>query len=106
MNKAYSWTLWNRKFDSPILLASGTAGFGLELLEQGYRDGAAAVISKATTLKPREGNQPPRIVETRFGMLNSIGLANPGVDEVLETLLPQAADLPCPLIVNVAGETV
>ena len=106
MNKAYSWTFWGREFDSPILLASGTAGFGLELFEQDFLDGAAAVISKATTLKPREGNQPPRIVETRFGMLNSIGLANPGVDEVLETLLPQAADLPCPLIVNVAGESV
>ena len=106
VDKTCSWTFWNREFDSPILLASGTAGFGLELMEQGFLDGAAAVISKATTLRPREGNQPPRIVETRFGLLNSIGLANPGVDEVVKTLLPQAADLPCPLIVNVAGETV
>lgn len=106
MDKTHRWTLWNREFDSPILLASGTAGFGLELMERGYLNGAAAVISKATTLRSREGNQPPRIVETRFGLLNSIGLANPGVDEVLEKLLPQAADLPCPLIVNVAGETV
>ncbi len=106
MDKPYKWTFWNREFDSPILLASGTAGFGLELMEQGFLCGAAAVISKATTLAPREGNPPPRIVETRFGLLNSIGLANPGVDEVLKTLLPQAADLPCPLIINVAGETV
>jgi len=106
MDKPYKWTFWNREFDSPILLASGTAGFGLELMEQGFLDGAAAVISKATTLAPREGNLPPRIVETRFGLLNSIGLANPGVDEVLKTLLPQAVDLPCPLIINVAGETV
>ena len=106
MDKPYKWTFWNREFDSPILLASGTAGFGLELMEQGFLDGAAAVISKATTLAPREGNPPPRIVETRFGLLNSIGLANPGVDEVLKTLLPQADDLPCPLIINVAGETV
>ena len=106
MDKPYKWTFWNREFDSPILLASGTAGFGLELMEQGFLDGAAAVISKATTLAPCEGNPPPRIVETRFGLLNSIGLANPGVDEVLKTLLPQAVDLPCPLIINVAGETV
>ena len=106
MDKPYKWTFWKREFNSPILLASGTAGFGLELMEQGFLSGAAAVISKATTLKPREGNPPPRIVETRFGLLNSIGLANPGVDEVLKTLLPQAADLPCPLIINVAGETV
>ncbi len=106
MDKPYKWTFWNREFDSPILLASGTAGFGLELMEQGFLCGAAAVISKATTLAPREGNPPPRIVETRFGLLNSIGLANPGVDEVLKTLLPQAVDLPCPLIINVAGDTV
>jgi dihydroorotate dehydrogenase (NAD+) catalytic subunit len=106
MSNLHKWTFWNREFDSPILLASGTAGFGLELMEQGFLSGAAAVISKATTLKPREGNLPPRIVETRFGLLNSIGLANPGVDEVLKTLLPQAVVLPCPLIINVAGETV
>lgn len=104
MDKTRKWTFWNREFNSPILLASGTAGFGLELMEQDFLEGAAAVISKATTLKPREGNPPPRIVETRFGLLNSIGLANPGVDEVLKTLLPQAVDLPCPLIINVAGE--
>ncbi len=106
MDKPYKWTFWKREFNSPILLASGTAGFGLELMEQGFLSGAAAVISKATTLTPREGNPPPRIVETRFGLLNSIGLANPGVDEVLKTLLPQAVDLPCPLIINVAGEIV
>ena len=106
MDKPYKWTFWNREFNSPILLASGTAGFGLELMERGFLCGAAAVISKATTLEPREGNPPPRIIETRFGLLNSIGLANPGVDEVLKTLLPQAADLPCPLIINVAGESV
>ena len=104
-NKTHQWSFWNREFSSPILLASGTAGFGLELMEQGFLEGAAAVISKATTLNPREGNPPPRIIETRFGLLNSIGLANPGVDEVLKTLLPQVVDLPCPLIINVAGET-
>ncbi len=106
MDKTHKWTLWNREFNSPILLASGTAGFGLELMEQGFLEGAAAVISKATTLKPLVGNPPPRIIETRFGLLNSIGLANPGVDEVLRTVLPEAAGLPVPLIVNVAGETV
>lgn len=100
-----SWTFWRMDFDSPIILASGTAGFGLELMEQGFLKGAAAVISKAATLDPRHGNPPPRIVETRFGLLNSIGLANPGIDEVLRVLLPKARELPCPLIVNVAGET-
>jgi len=63
------------------------------------------VISKATTLRPREGNPPPRIVETEYGLLNSIGLANPGVEKVLSGVLPEAEALPVPLIVNVAGET-
>ncbi len=99
------WELWGRKFDSPIILASGTAGFGLELMKLNNLYGAAAVISKATTLEPAPGNPPPRIVETKFGLLNSIGLANPGVDEVVSTVLPEAAELPVPLIVNVAGKT-
>jgi len=97
------WTLWGKRYGSPIVLASGTAGFGLELMEQGYLDGVAAVVSKATTLEPREGNPPPRVVETRFGLLNSIGLANPGVEEILNSVLPEAGNLPCDLIVNVAG---
>jgi dihydroorotate dehydrogenase (NAD+) catalytic subunit len=101
-----SWRLWGMEFDSPLLLASGTAGFGLELMEMECLTGAAAVVSKATTLLPREGNPPPRIVETRFGLLNSVGLANPGVDEVVSSILPAAGMLPVPLIVNVAGETV
>lgn len=103
---SYYWELWGRRFSSPIILASGTAGFGLELMEQDNLKGTAAIVSKATTLIPAPGNPPPRIVETRFGLLNSIGLANPGVDEVLKTILPEAAGLPVPLIVNVAGETV
>jgi dihydroorotate dehydrogenase (NAD+) catalytic subunit len=102
----YYWELWGRRFDSPIILASGTAGFGLELMEQNNLHGAAVVVSKATTLKPTTGNPPPRIVETRFGLLNSIGLANPGVDEIVKTILPKADKLPVPLIINVAGETV
>ncbi len=100
-----SWSLWGRKFTSPVMLASGTAGFGLELLERGSLAGTAIVVSKATTLEPREGNPPPRLVETRFGLLNSVGLANPGVDAVMENILPSAAMLPCPLIVNVAGKS-
>ncbi|MBD3370122.1 dihydroorotate dehydrogenase [Candidatus Fermentibacteria bacterium] len=92
-------------FRSPILLASGTAGFGLELLRMDHLDGVGGLVSKATTLKPREGNPPPRIAETRFGLLNAIGLANPGVDSVLSDILPRLSGLPCPLLVNVAGST-
>ncbi len=100
-----SWSLWNREFASPVILASGTAGFGLRLNEMGCLEGVGAVVSKATTLRPREGNPPPRIVETRFGLLNSVGLANPGVDEVVRDILPQVSRLSVPMIINVAGET-
>jgi dihydroorotate dehydrogenase (NAD+) catalytic subunit len=92
-------------FRSPIILASGTCGFGLELLRMGGLEDVGALVSKATTLEPREGNPPPRIAETRFGLLNAIGLANPGVESVLHEILPRLAGLPCPLIVNVAGST-
>lgn len=98
--------LWGRSFDSPIILAGGTAGFGAELLQtEGCLEGVAAVVSKSVTLNPRAGNPPPRIQETEFGLLNSIGLANPGVYSVVKQVLPNSVNMPCPLIVNVAGET-
>ncbi len=99
--------LWGRSFDSPIILAGGTAGFGAELFvtDGGCFGGVAAVVSKSVTLNPRAGNEPPRIQETEFGLLNSIGLANPGVYSVVSQVLEKAVNMPCPLIVNVAGET-
>lgn len=96
---------WGRSFESPIILAGGTAGFGAELVQaEGCLEGVAAVVSKSVTLNPREGNPPPRIQETEFGLLNSIGLANPGVYSVVEHVLEKSVNMPCPLIVNVAGE--
>lgn len=97
--------LWGRSFSSPIVLAGGTAGFGKELMEGDRLDGVAALITKSVTLKPREGNPPPRIQETEYGMLNSIGLANPGVYSVVSQSLPNSVNIRCPLIVNVAGES-
>lgn len=97
---------WGRDFDSPLMLASGTAGFGQELLDLQCLTGVGAVVSKAVSFKPRSGNPPPRLLETPFGLLNSIGLANPGVHFVLEHILPLAVDLPCPFLINVAGESV
>ncbi len=90
---------------SPIILASGTCGYGLELLEAGALEGVGGLVTKATTLRPREGNRPPRIAETEYGLLNSIGLANPGVETVLADVLPRLEGFPCPVIVNVAGDT-
>ncbi len=97
---------WGKLFDSPIMLASGTAGFGEELLNLNCLAGVGAVVSKAVSLKPRAGNPPPRLLETPYGLLNSIGLANPGVHHVLNHILPETSNLPCPLLINVAGESV
>lgn len=99
-------SFWGMNLSSPVMLASGTAGFGEELLDLQCLSCAGAVVSKAVTWKPRAGNPPPRIHETPLGLLNSIGLANPGVHRVLSHVLPAVAELPCPLIVNVAGESV
>jgi dihydroorotate dehydrogenase (NAD+) catalytic subunit len=93
-------------FDSPVMLASGTSGFGEELLKIQCLSDVGAVVSKAVTYRPRAGNPPPRLMETQYGLLNSIGLANPGVHCVLEQVLPAVSGLPCPLIINVAGESV
>jgi dihydroorotate dehydrogenase (NAD+) catalytic subunit len=97
---------WGINFASPLMLASGTAGFGEELLDLQCLSGVGAVVSKAVTFEPRAGNPPPRLLETPYGLLNSIGLANPGVHHVLKNILPIVSNLPCPLIINVAGESV
>ena len=65
-----------------------------------------AICCKGTTLKPRFGNEPPRVTETPAGMLNSIGLQNPGVDAVIEKYAALWASWPVPVIVNVAGESI
>jgi len=101
-----SRNFWGRDFNSPIMLASGTSGFGEELLDLQCLAGVGAVVTKAVSFQPRAGNPPPRLLETPFGLLNSIGLANPGVHHVLKHILPVAAGLPCPLLINVAGESV
>jgi len=90
---------------NPVLAASGTFGFGLEMARIAEVQKLGAVVMKSVTVKPRAGNPPPRIVETPAGMLNAIGLENPGIDAFLRTVLPQAAKLGVPLVANIAGET-
>lgn len=94
------------KLKNPVLTASGTFGYGLEF--EGYMDLSAlgAVVIKSVSLEPREGNRPPRIVETACGMLNAIGLQNPGVKAVIEEKLPPLAEHGTPIIVNLVGESV
>jgi dihydroorotate dehydrogenase (NAD+) catalytic subunit len=91
---------------NPLLVASGTFGYGVEYGEVVDVDRLGAICSKGTTLRPRVGNPPPRVTETPAGMLNSIGLQNPGVDAVLEKYADRWASWDVPVIVNVAGESV
>jgi dihydroorotate dehydrogenase (NAD+) catalytic subunit len=103
-----SRTVFGRTFQNPILLASGTAGFGRELAGVTDLERLGGVVTKAVSLEPRAGNRPPRVAEFRGGMLNSVGLANPGLAAVRERDLPWlAANLRrAQVLVNVVGFTV
>ncbi len=93
---------------SPIVLLSGCVGFGDEYsrLEGFSNSHVGALILKGTTLEPRLGNAPHRVTETPSGMLNSIGLQNPGAQEVVGTILPKLEPLQTHYIANVSGSTV
>jgi dihydroorotate dehydrogenase (NAD+) catalytic subunit len=93
------------KLKNPVMTASGTFGFGEAYTDFFPLDALGAVIVKGVTLNPRQGNPTPRLVETPAGLLNAIGLENPGVEEVLATYLPPLADYDVPIIVNIAGHT-
>jgi dihydroorotate dehydrogenase (NAD+) catalytic subunit len=90
---------------SPVLVASGTFGYGFDA-PQVDRAVLGAIVTKGTTLRPREGNVPNRIGETPSGMLNAIGLQNPGVDHVADVYAPVWAAWNLPVIVNVAGDAI
>jgi dihydroorotate dehydrogenase (NAD+) catalytic subunit len=94
------------KMKTPIMTASGTFGFGLEYKEFVDLNKIGAVVVKGTTLMPRSGNKGRRIAETPAGMLNSIGLENPGVEEFLHTILPHLKGYDVPVIVNISGNTI
>jgi dihydroorotate dehydrogenase (NAD+) catalytic subunit len=91
---------------NPILVASGTFGYGIEYGDVVDVERLGAICCKGTTLKARIGNPTPRVTETPGGMLNSIGLQNPGVDAVVEKYAGTWAGWTVPVIVNVAGESV
>jgi dihydroorotate dehydrogenase (NAD+) catalytic subunit len=91
---------------NPIMVASGTFGYGIEYGEVVDVDRLGGICCKGTTLKPRIGNPTPRVTETPGGMLNSIGLQNPGVDAVVAKYADTWAGWRVPVIVNVAGESV
>lgn len=92
--------------NTPVLTASGTFGFGEEFAEFVDLSRLGGVMVKGTTLKPRRGNEGVRITETPGGMLNCIGLENPGVDVFLQETLPRLANYNMNVIVNISGSTV
>lgn len=93
------------QFPNPIWLASGTCGFGEELSEYLDLNQLGGICLKGSTLLPRTGNPTPRIVETPSGMLNAIGLQNPGIDVLIQEKIPFLKQYKVPIIVNFSGNT-
>jgi dihydroorotate dehydrogenase (NAD+) catalytic subunit len=99
--------IWGADFQNPVLLAAGTCGFGEELAEVVDLERLGGFVTKSVTREPRWGNPAPRVAEFRAGMLNSIGLANPGVEVVRTHKLPwiRAHIRKAQVFVSVAGHT-
>src|SRR5216683_4498649 len=91
---------------NPVIVASGTFGYGMDNVNIVEVHRLGAITCKGTTLHPRSGNEQPRIMETASGMLNAIGLQNPGIHTVIEKYAPVWATWQTPVIVNIAGETI
>ncbi|SMC74353.1 dihydroorotate dehydrogenase [Sporomusa malonica] len=94
------------KMKTPVMTASGTFGFGLEYSDFVDLNQVGAIVVKGTTLAPKAGNSGRRMAETPAGMLNSIGLENPGVEEFVTETMPKLAKYQVPVIVNISGNTV
>lgn len=94
------------RFANPVLVASGTFGFGEEYDKLIDLSRLGGIITKSVTLEPRKGNPPPRTCETASGMLNAIGLTNLGVDRFIREKLPFLRGLKTRIIVNVAGSKI
>ena len=94
------------KLRNPVMLASGTVGYGSEISEFCDLNKLGGIVTKSLSLKPRKGNPPQRIVETPAGMLNSIGLANVGVEEFIKSKIPFLKNFDVPLVCNIAASTI
>ncbi len=97
--------LGNIKLQNPIILASGTCGFGDEITKFIDLSKIGAVTTKTITLNPKEGNPPPRIAEVENGIINSIGLENPGIKVFIREKLPFLQKLKIPFFVSISGKT-
>ncbi len=93
--------LFDLKFKNPVFLASGVFGFGLKY--KSITRAVGGIFTKGITLMPRIGNPPPRIYETSSGVINSVGLENPGVKEFKKNILPRIKKINDRIFVNIAG---
>jgi dihydroorotate dehydrogenase (NAD+) catalytic subunit len=91
---------------NPVMTASGTFGFGCEYSRLYDLNRLGAITVKGITIEPRRGNPPPRLIETPSGILNSIGLQNPGLEGFIGDELPYLRRLSTPVIVNISGNTI
>ncbi len=89
--------------ENPIICASGTFGYGIEIEDLTDFEAIGAIITKTITLRPRAGNPCPRIYETECGVMNSVGLENPGLEAFIREKLPSVAKLKCKKIISVGG---
>lgn len=106
MSVSMKTTFCGVEFKNPIVTASGTFGFGEEYDEYASLNEYGGIGSKGITRLPREGNKPPRIAETPSGILNSVGLQNPGVEVFVNEIMPRLAKYDTNVIVNMSGNTV
>ncbi len=105
MKPNLSVNLGSIKLQNPVILVSGTCGFGEEISGCLDLNKIGALITKTITLKPKEGNPPPRIAEVECGIINSIGLENPGIEVFIRDKLPFLRKLKTPFFVSISGET-
>jgi len=91
---------------NPVMTASGTFGYGMEYTELVDIQKLGAIVCKGITLEPGSGNPQPRLIEMKYGLLNSVGLENIGVDALIKDKAPVWAGWQVPVIVNIAGETI
>jgi dihydroorotate dehydrogenase (NAD+) catalytic subunit len=99
-----AFSIGKKTFPNPIWLASGTAGFGEDLASLIDLNLLGGIVLKGTTIEPKSGNPVPRLVETPAGLLNAIGLQNPGIEFVLKEKIPFLKQFKVPLILNIAGK--
>lgn len=105
-NVDLSVNIGSLKLKNPVLLASGTVGYGNEIAQLTNISKLGGIVTKSLSLKPRKGNPPQRIVETPSGMLNAIGLANVGVEVFIKEKIPFLKELNTTLICNIAASSI